>query len=369
MVFRKHRASVPAVVKRGPVAHAADAETPSGPTFFSNRCVLVSGAGGTVGSELCKQLLACRPARLILVDRSEIALFDIETELRQSAKELGVDLYPVLECVTRQDRMQQLIHRHNVSVVLHAAAYKHVPMVEANPIPGLENNLFGTLSLARAAKAERVDRFLLISTDKAIAPNGMLGTSKLLAERAVLDLAANSEATRFSLVRFGNVYGSSGSVVPVFQRQIARGEPVTLTDPAATRYFMSVQEAAELVLHAVTLSCGQDIFALDMGPPKSIHTLAREMIAESGRPDLPIRIIGLRPGERLDEQRPVTPDMTETAHPRIFRKIVRDHSGGDLALFVRSLKAAIEINDETAVRRLVDQWVFGSPDGQTAKSR
>lgn len=127
-------------------------------------------------------------------------------------------------------------------------------MVEANPIPGLENNLFGTLSLARAAKAERVDRFLLISTDKAIAPNGMLGTSKLLAERAVLDLAANSEATRFSLVRFGNVYGSSGSVVPVFQRQIARGEPVTLTDPAATRYFMSVQEAAELVLHAVTLS-------------------------------------------------------------------------------------------------------------------
>ncbi len=336
--------------------------------YFRNRSIMITGAGGTVGAELCEQLLRFNPARLVLVDRCELALYSLEMALREEAAQRGILLVPVLDCITRQDRMERLIQQFSVSAVLNTAAYKHVPMVETNPVAGIENNLFGTLSVARAAKTTSVDRFLQVSTDKAIAPRGMLGASKYLAEQAVFDLACEPSATRYSIVRFGNVYGSSGSVVPLFQRQISRGGPITLTDPEATRYFMSIGEAANLVLSATALSKGGDIFALEMGRPQSILALARKLMRDAGKPGLRIEFTGLRPGERLHEQSPVSEDMLPTCHPKIFRSASKPAQRQDLRLLLRGLKAAVATYDSEAVRRLVEQWVYAPSKEEEAKS-
>lgn len=263
--------------------------------------------------------------------------------------------------------MRGLMRHYGVSVVLHAAAYKHVPLVEMNPVPGVQNNLFGTLATARAARDAGVERFVLISTDKAIAPTGMLGASKYLAELAVMDLAGDTRATRFSIVRFGNVYGSSGSVVPLFRQQIDRGGPLTVTDPDATRFFLRVEEAAELVLTSARLTQGRELFAFDMGHPISIRGLANRLMLSAGRPNLPVTVTGLRPGERLHECSPVTPDMLATAHPRIFRRQVPEREVGDIGLLLRGLQTAIAAYDEAAVRRLIDRWVRNRAEQGTVR--
>ncbi|GGE54578.1 polysaccharide biosynthesis protein [Actibacterium pelagium] len=335
--------------------------SPEGLSFFKDRSVLISGAGGTVGTELCRQLLTHSPARLILVERSELNLSNLLQEIQPDAQKAEISLHPALECVLRKDRMRHLMTSNGVSVVLHAAAYKHVPVVEMHPISGIENNLFGTLSLAEAAVDAQVEKFLLVSTDKAIAPKGMLGASKLLAEQAIWDLCNRSPKTMFSAVRFGNVYGSSGSAIPIWQKQVAQGGPITLTDPKATRYFMSLDEATRLVLQSAVLSAGRDLFALDMGPARSILSLAKDVMAQAGRPDLPITFTGLRPGERLHEPAPVSSCMGQTLHPRILRAKPEPLLPGDIRLLLRSLSAAVSENDPAAIQRLIDQWVFSKP--------
>ncbi|MCG7630358.1 polysaccharide biosynthesis protein, partial [Epibacterium sp. MM17-32] len=225
---------------------------------YADRVVLVSGAGGSIGSELCRQILACRPSKLVLYELSELALYTIHQELSQQLEDADIPLVPVLGSVTDPRQVRRVLERHRVQVVLHAAAYKHVPLVEANPLPGLANNVFGTQTLARAAAEYGVERFILISSDKAVRPTNVMGASKRMAELIVQDLASRSGPqgdgsagrTVFTMVRFGNVLGSSGSVIPLFQEQIARGGPVTVTDPRVKRYFMTIREAVQLVLQA-----------------------------------------------------------------------------------------------------------------------
>merc|ERR1711969_177450 len=259
-------------------------------THYAGRTVLVSGAGGSIGSELCRQVLACGPKRLVLYELSELALYQIEMELQLLAQEAAAvsgagtvpEIVPVLGSVTDARLVRKTLGEQAVDVVLHAAAYKHVPMVEANPLAGLANNVLGTATLAREAQEAGVERFVLISSDKAVRPTNVMGASKRLAELVVQDLAARPGKTRFSMVRFGNVLGSSGSVIPLFEEQIARGGPVTLTDPKVTCYFMTVSEAARLVLLAGSFARGGDVFVLDMGDPVPIKKLARQMIEGAG---------------------------------------------------------------------------------------
>ncbi|MCB1314022.1 MAG: polysaccharide biosynthesis protein, partial [Sedimentitalea sp.] len=232
---------------------------------YVGRTVLVSGAGGSIGSELCRQVLSCRPARLILYELSELALYTVHQELTQLADGTLIEIVPVLGSVTDPRQVRKVLSDHNVQVVLHAAAYKHVPLVEANPLAGLANNVFGTQTLAREAAQTGVERFILISSDKAVRPTNVMGASKRLAELVVQDLATRYTNTVFTMVRFGNVLGSSGSVVPLFQDQVSRGGPVTVTDINVRRYFMTIREAVQLVLKAGSEARGGEVFVLDMG--------------------------------------------------------------------------------------------------------
>ena len=226
-----------------------ESELPGVSHVYSGRRILVSGAGGSIGSELCRQLIACKPACVVLVDHSELALYNIDKELRDIGD--GMHIVPVLASVLDEQLMRDVLIEHDIDVVLHAAAYKHLPLVEKNVMAGLRNNVLGTKVLAEASRAAGVDRFILVSTDKAVRPTNVMGASKRLAELVIQDLAARTPGTRFSMVRFGNVLGSSGSVIPLFEEQIARGGPLTLTDPQVTRYFMTISEAARLVLLAL----------------------------------------------------------------------------------------------------------------------
>ena len=298
--------------------------------------VCVTGAGGSIGSELCRTLLLLNPCRLILLDVSEPALYSIEQELRGSAK-TSCELIPVLGSAADAELMQHLFTTHQVQVVFHAAAYKHVPLVEANPIAGLANNVCSTRVVCRAAVSSDVREVVMISTDKAVRPTNVMGATKRLAELVVQSFAAEAAQrtsasqglrTRFAMVRFGNVLGSSGSVVPLFRRQIAAGGPITLTHPDIIRYFMTIPEAAQLVLQAATLAKGGDLFLLDMGEPVRIKDLAEQMIRLSGltlrdarNPSGEIEIIctGLRPGEKLYEELLIDADAEATKHPLIFR--------------------------------------------------
>jgi FlaA1/EpsC-like NDP-sugar epimerase len=297
-----------------------------------NKVVLVSGAGGSIGSELCRQILQSSPSQLLLLDHSEYNLYRIESELRAhlgaqaSAK---TELIPLLGSVRDASRLEHIFKCWQIDTVYHAAAYKHVPLVEHNPAEGLQNNVLGTLNLAQAAKNHGVTYFVLISTDKAVRPTNVMGATKRFAElilQALADLQDGSK-TCFSMVRFGNVLDSSGSVVPLFRDQIKAGGPITLTHPEVTRYFMTIPEAAQLVIQAGAMAKGGDVFVLDMGEPIKIYNLAHRMIElsglavlnqETGVGDIEIVISGLRPGEKLYEELLIGENPIPTSHPRIM---------------------------------------------------
>ncbi|MEX0606010.1 MAG: nucleoside-diphosphate sugar epimerase/dehydratase [Marinobacter sp.] len=293
------------------------------------KVVMVSGAGGSIGSELCRQIIRHRPKALVLFEQSEYSLYAIERELISvnNLEGLGVKLHPLLGSVTHRRRCEAVIRTFGVQTIYHAAAYKHVPLVELNVIEGVQNNVFGTWHMAEAAIATGVERFVLISTDKAVRPTNVMGASKRLAELVLQGLAQRQSKTRFSMVRFGNVLGSSGSVVPLFRDQIRDGGPVTVTHPDIIRYFMTIPEASQLVLQAGSMGVGGDVFVLNMGEPVKIADLARKMIHLMGlaekteaMPDGDIEIMfsGLRPGEKLFEELLIGDNPQGTAHPRIM---------------------------------------------------
>ena len=295
------------------------------------KTVLISGAGGSIGSELCRQILQVGPKQLLLLDHNEFGLYVIEAELRTQSNanpQLKTELVPLLGNVRDAERLEAIFTKWKIDTVYHAAAYKHVPLVEHNPSEGLQNNVLGTLNLAQAAKKHQTANFVLISTDKAVRPTNVMGATKRFAE-LVLQALANEEnsGTCFSMVRFGNVLGSSGSVVPLFREQIKAGGPVTLTHAEVTRYFMTIPEAAQLVIQAGAMAKGGEVFVLDMGQPVKIYDLAKRMVElsglsvknpETGAGDIEIVVTGLRPGEKLYEELLIGENPTSTPHPRIM---------------------------------------------------
>lgn len=340
------------------------AELPHTSESYAGQTILVTGAGGSIGGELCRQLLTCAPRRLILLDHCELALYTIHRELQADPR--NVDIVPVLGSVTDDRLVAHVLRTHDVQVILHAAAYKHVPLVEENEIAGLSNNVFGTRVMANAALRAGVGRFILVSSDKAVRPCNVMGASKRLAEMVVQDLSTRAAHTRFAMVRFGNVLGSSGSVIPLFREQIAKGGPITLTHEQVSRYFMTKCEAARLVLLAGSYARGGDLFVLDMGTPVPIRTLARQMIEGAGlsvrdadRPDgdIEIRITGLRPGEKLHEELLISADMLPTPHPKILRVQENVLSEIQIANALRTLQDAIDAHDAAAARKALARWV------------
>ena len=297
---------------------------------IAGKVVLVSGAGGSIGSELCRQIIRQQPTRLVLMELSEFALYMIEQELLAlcSSLKLQIEIVPVLGSVIHQRRNERIMRSFDVQTVYHAAAYKHVPLVEHNPIEGVRNNAVGTRRMAEAALAAGVETFVLISTDKAVRPTNVRGATKRLSELILQGLARQGVKTRFCMVRFGNVLGSSGSVVPLFRKQIAAGGPITLTHPEITRYFMTIPEAAQLVIQAGSMGEGGEVFVLDMGQPIKIIDLARRMVHLSGLTvrdennldgDIALEIVGLRPGEKLYEELLIGENAEGTSHPLIMR--------------------------------------------------
>jgi len=333
---------------------------------YHGHVVMITGGGGSIGLELCRQVLASRPRRLVLLELSELALYNAEMELSVLAEGSGTEIVPVLGSAGDAVLVARTLREEGVEVVFHAAAYKHVPLVEANPRAGLANNVFGTQVMAQQAREAGVERFVLVSTDKAVRPKGVMGASKRLAEMLVQDLATRSGRTIFSIVRFGNVFGSSGSVIPLFQDQIARGGPVTLTDAGVTRFFMTVEEAARLVLTAGAIAEGGEVFVLDMGAPVSVAALARRLIALSGytvrdtdNPDGDIEIVltGLRPGEKLHEVLMVAPGAEITDHRKIIRVREEHLTEIETAAALRDLREALEGDDRAMIAAVLARWV------------
>lgn len=336
---------------------------------YRDKVVLISGAGGSIGSELCRQILECQPSKLILFELSELALYTTHMELCQLIEGTGIKVVPVLGSITETRQVQRVLDDHSVDVILHAAAYKHVPMVEANPLVGLVNNVLGTQTLAEQAAKAGVERFILISSDKAVRPPNIMGGSKRLAELVVQNMARKNGVaggTIFSMVRFGNVLGSSGSVVPLFQDQLSRGGPLTVTDLSVTRYFMTIQEAVHLVLQAGALAKGGEVFVLDMGKPVSIMGLARQMVEASGytvrdedtpQGDIEIKITGLRPGEKITEELTLSGELIKTVHPKIFSAREAGLNELEVAAVLRDLREALIANDEEKARAVVRRWV------------
>ena len=349
---------------------------------YADSTVLVSGAGGSIGLELCRQITACRPKRLILLEMSEHALYRANEELRMLAEPSDTQIVAILGSAADPVLVGRIFAEHAVDVVMHAAAYKHVPLVENNLRAGLQNNVFSTQVLARAARDAGVARFVLISSDKAVRPGSVMGASKRLSELVVQDLAERAEGTVFSIVRFGNVLGSSGSVVPLFEEQIRRGGPVTLTDLRVTRYFMTIQEAARLVLLAGSFAEGGEVYVLDMGKPMLIRDLARRMIEARGyrvrdpeHPEGDIEIVttGLRPGEKLHEELMVRKGAGSTSHPKIIR--VREDCLSELqtAAMLRDLRMAVEYDDPAdmlaVLARAIPEYRPQSHDGESLQMR
>jgi FlaA1/EpsC-like NDP-sugar epimerase len=305
--------------------------------YLGGQTVLVTGAGGSIGSELCRQIARARPARLVLVENGETALFEIERELLDDRGFSAA--IPVLADICNRSKMRQVFERYQPTVVFHAAAYKHVPLMEANPLESVRNNALATKAIADVAVEFGADRFVLVSTDKAVNPKTVMGQSKALCEWIVEAYGSRHVSTRFVAVRFGNVLGSSGSVIPIFRRQIAKGGPVTVTHPDMTRYFMTIPEAASLVVQAGAIGGEGEIFVLDMGEPVRILDLARNMIRLSGKEpdrDVPIEFVGARPGEKLHEELwGADEEVRPTSHPKIQR-VTR--VGADAAVLERELE-------------------------------
>ncbi|WP_394392290.1 polysaccharide biosynthesis protein [Shewanella woodyi] len=337
---------------------------------ITDKVVMVTGAGGSIGSELCRQILKQKPSKLVLFELSEFGLYSIEKELSATARENGLDveIFPMLGSVQRENRVQAVMESFQVQTVYHAAAYKHVPLVEHNVVEGVRNNVFGTMYTARAAIAAKVETFVLISTDKAVRPTNVMGTTKRMAELSLQALAKESHTTRFCMVRFGNVLGSSGSVVPLFRKQIASGGPVTVTHPEITRFFMTIPEASQLVIQAGAMGKGGDVFVLDMGESVKIVDLAAKMIRLSGfevqdsiNPDgdISIEFSGLRPGEKLYEELLIGDDVTGTEHERIMTANEAYLSWDELEVILSKLDMAChEFNHE-----LIREILLKTPTG------
>lgn len=336
----------------------------------TDRVVMVTGGGGSIGSELSRQLLNARPRCLILVDASEFALYRIERELLQQRSQISVDtqIIAILGLVQDETQMRAIFDRYHPDTVYHAAAYKHVPLVEFNPLRGIDNNSLGTYVTATLAREFAIRSFVLISTDKAVRPTNVMGATKRLAELMVQGLATSSAETRFCCVRFGNVLGSSGSVVPLFRDQIEKGGPVTITHRDVTRYFMTIPEAAQLVIQAGAMAVGGDIFILDMGEPVRIADLAANMIHLSGltvrdetNPDGDIEIVtvGLRPGEKLYEELLIESSSEQTEHPRIMRAREPFLSHHEIEAHVATIRTLLAANDQATGIALLRTLVPG----------
>ncbi|WP_316868978.1 polysaccharide biosynthesis protein [Ralstonia wenshanensis] len=357
---------------------------------LANKTVLVTGAGGSIGSELCRQIMLQRPHKLLLVEHNEFGLYSIHRELEglRTEHQLCVEIVPLLASVANLERLREICHLHRPETVYHAAAYKHVPLVECNPSEGVLNNVFGTLNMARAATESQVGYFVLVSTDKAVRPTNVMGASKRMAELVLQALAASDAVnfgllngdplevipnrTVFAMVRFGNVLGSSGSVVPLFRRQLQEGGPLTVTHPEVTRYFMTIPEAAQLVLQAGAMAHGGEVFVLDMGQPVKIMDLARRMVQLSGLTvrddhyptgDIEIKVTGLRPGEKLYEELLIGDNPEGTIHERIMK--AREHyvSWPLFAPVLVKMRIAAEENDESSIKLILAEHVhgYGSP--------
>ena len=333
-----------------------------------SKCVLVTGAGGSIGSELCRQILALGPKRLLLLEVSEVALYKIERELKiiDQREQLGVEIVPLLGNAHHLYRVREIISTYGAQSVYHAAAYKHVPIVEQNLVEGVHNNIFATWHTAQAALECRVETFVLISTDKAVHPTNVMGATKRMAEIVLQGLQSKTTATRFCMVRFGNVLESSGSVVPLFREQIRRGGPVTVTHPDVIRYFMTIPEAAQLVLQAGSMAQGGDVFVLDMGRPIKILDLARRMVQLAGlsvrdetnpNGDLEIRFTGLRPGEKLYEELLIGKDVTGTQHPMIMRAVEHALGWDEVLALLTELSNVVRRFDVRAAREVLQRAV------------
>ena len=326
-----------------------------------DKSVLVTGAGGSIGSELCRQILRIRPKTLLLFELSEVALYSIDRELAALAARHGVDcrIVPLLGSVQEEARVKEVMEHFSVDTVYHAAAYKHVPLVEQNLIEGVCNNVLGTLRAARAARDTGVESFVLVSTDKAVSPTSIMGASKRFAELVLQALQEGTDSTRFAMVRFGNVLESSGSVVPLFREQIRQGGPVTVTHPEIIRYFMTIPEAAQLVIQAGGMAQGGEVFVLDMGEPVRIRDLAARMIklmgltvkdADHPDGDIEISFTGLRPAEKLYEELLIGENVAGTEHPRIMRAREDYLTRDEINPLLEELQVAARTVDRKGVR-------------------
>lgn len=334
----------------------------------ADKTVFVTGAGGSIGTELCRQIVELEPKTLILLDIDEFSLYEVERATRPRA---GAPIVPILGSVTDRRKLERLFDTYKIDTVFHAAAYKHVPLVEQNALTGIDNNVLGTWALADVAFNHDIECFVLISTDKAVRPANVMGATKRWAELIVHSYATTQPGTnerrRFCSVRFGNVIGSQGSVVPLFKEQIARGGPVTLTDPAMTRYFMAVNEAVELIIQAASLARGGETFLLDMGEPVRIGDLAENLIrlaglsvrdADNPAGDIAVEVVGTRPGEKLVEELFYDPARVEkTAHPKIMFGRKLSYDNGRVNDAVRQLAAAVEDGDEPTARKILFDFI------------
>ena len=328
---------------------------------IKNKSILVSGAGGSIGSELCRQIIKLNPNTLVLLDISESALYEIHQELL--SRQVDIKIVPLLASVRNKSGIDSILSTWKIDTIYHAAAYKHVPLVENNIVEGLENNIFGTLVLVKSAIKHQVSNFVLISTDKAVRPTSIMGASKRVAEIILQALSAeNQKNTKLAMVRFGNVLGSSGSVDPKFREQIKNGGPVTITDPEITRYFMTIPEAAELVIQAGAMASGGEVFLLDMDTPVKIMDLARRMIESSGQKikdndnpegDIEIKIIGLRPGEKLYEELLISAEAEPTPHKKIMKAHEAHLSWNELSLMLETLKSELNFGDVDKIQLLI----------------
>ncbi len=331
---------------------------------IKNKVVMVTGAGGSIGSELCRQIVKHQPKMLVLFEMSEFALYSIDRELQAS----DIQIIPVLGSVTNQSKLERILQQYAVQTVYHAAAYKHVPLVEANPFEGIYNTSIGTQRSVDAAVNQNVETFVLISTDKAVRPTNVMGASKRMAELYCQGLASTNPKTQISIVRFGNVLGSSGSVVPLFKKQIAQGGPVTVTHPEVTRYFMTIPEAAQLVIQAGAMGTGGDVFLLDMGEPVKIVDLAKQMIRlsgfkpvdEKGLGDIKIEFTGLRPGEKLYEELLIDAENVEkTKHERILKSFEQFYSIKEMKEVYVNFEKIHKDEDRLSLYKILENHVDG----------
>ena len=336
---------------------------------IKDKVVLITGGGGSIGSEIAKQVALNGSKKLIILDTNEYSLYSVKQDLDSQFPD--AEIFSVICNVTNKDRMLEILSSFNVDTIYHTAAYKHVPLVEENPFEGLINNVFGTQNTIEAAMECCVETFVLISTDKAVRPTNIMGATKRLSEMILQSNAEDNEKdhrTRMTMVRFGNVLGSSGSAVPLFQQQIKEGGPVTVTDSEVIRYFMSISEAAELVIQAGAMGEGGDVFVLDMGDPVKIYDLAKRLIRLSGleikddqnpEGDIEISLTGLRPGEKLYEELLIGENVTKTIHQQIWRAEEESLSKNELDHYLQLLKTAAKNNDVILLRKILEDSVYG----------